>query len=130
MRPLPTAPPPTGWHKSALLGPHSFISFDSNKYSVHPGAVGHRVDVTVDLQHLTARCDGWIAAHHERSWGIGQTISDPSHVSLEPGRVSPGTRSLRPCASASSSRPYHGISGKLSQHKVPNDPFIYRMQDK
>lgn len=124
MRPLPSAPPPTGWHKSAQLGPHPFISFDSNKYSVHPGAVGHRVDVTVDLQHLTVRCDGWIAAHHERSWGTGQTISNPAHVTLAPDRVPAGAQRLRPRTSASSSRPYHDIRGELSQREVPDEPFI------
>jgi O-antigen/teichoic acid export membrane protein len=80
MLPLPSIPPATGWHLSIRIGSHPFFRFDSNEYSVHPDVVGHRLEVVADLSQITARCDGKVAACHDRAWARGRVISDPAHA--------------------------------------------------
>jgi Mu transposase, C-terminal domain len=52
----------------------------SNDYSVHPVAVGRRVEVRADLERIQAFCDGRLVADHGRCWARHQTISDPAHL--------------------------------------------------
>jgi O-antigen/teichoic acid export membrane protein len=84
MLPLPTVPPPTGWRLSMKVGSRPFFRFDSNDYSVHPAAIGCRVELVADLSRIKVRCDGRMAADHERIWAREQVISDPAHVSAQP----------------------------------------------
>jgi hypothetical protein len=79
MLPLPAMPPVTGWRLPAVIGPRPFVSFDSNRYSVHRHAVGRRAEIIVDLSDVTVRCAGGVAAAHRRSWARNQTIVDPDH---------------------------------------------------
>jgi hypothetical protein len=57
-----------------------YIRLDSNDYSVHPAAIGRRVEVSADLARVRVLCDGQVAADHGRSWAWHQSISDPAHV--------------------------------------------------
>jgi hypothetical protein len=41
---------------------------DSNDYSVHPGVIGRRIEVTADLDRVQVFCDGKTVADHERVW--------------------------------------------------------------
>jgi hypothetical protein len=52
---------------------------DSNDYSVHPGVIGRRIEVTADLDQVQVFCDGKTVADHERVWAWHQTITDPEH---------------------------------------------------
>jgi hypothetical protein len=52
---------------------------DSNDYSVHPGVIGRRIEVTADLDRVQVFCDGKTVADHERVWAWHQTITDPEH---------------------------------------------------
>jgi transposase len=55
---------------------------DSNDYSVHPVAVGRRIEMTADLHHVRVWCQGSLVADHARIWAKHQTITDPEHVGV------------------------------------------------
>jgi transposase len=77
---LPPVPPVTGWRFSARLARDHYIRLDSNDYSVHPAAIGRRIEVAADLRQVTVRCDGQLVAGHDRIWARHQTITDPAHA--------------------------------------------------
>src|SRR5215471_10889902 len=77
---LPPVPPATGWRFSVRLARDHYIRLDSNDYSVHPAAIGRRIEVIAGLDRVQAFCDGREVAGHERVWAWHQTISDPAHV--------------------------------------------------
>ncbi|CAM01075.1 Mu transposase domain-containing protein [Saccharopolyspora erythraea] len=52
----------------------------SNDYSVHPSAIGHRVEITGDLDTVTVTCQGRLVARHDRCWAVHQSITDPDHA--------------------------------------------------
>ncbi len=80
MLPLPPVAPATGWQAGLRLPRDHYVRLDSNDYSVHPAAVGRRVEVRADLERVRVRCDGRLVADHERYWARHQTISDPTHL--------------------------------------------------
>jgi transposase len=77
---LPPVAPVTGWRTSPRLARDHYIRLDSNDYSVHPAAIGRRIEVVADRSRVRAFCDGRTVADHERIWAWHQTISDPEHV--------------------------------------------------
>jgi transposase len=77
---LPPVVPQTGWRAWTRLARDHYIRLDSNDYSVHPAAIGHRVEVAADLARVRVLCDGQVAADHQRSWAWHQSISDPAHL--------------------------------------------------
>jgi transposase len=77
---LPPVAPVTGWRHSARLPRDHYVRLDANDYSVHPSAVGRRIEVTADLARVRVFCDGRLAADHERAWARHQTITDPGHL--------------------------------------------------
>lgn len=77
---LPPVAPVVGWQDSLLLPRDHYVRVDSNDYSVHPSAVGRRVQVLADLEQVVVTCAGKVAAAHGRCWARRQTISDPDHV--------------------------------------------------
>jgi transposase len=77
---LPPVPPATGWRFSARLARDHYVRLDSNDYSVHPGAIGRRIEVIAGLGRVRVLCDGKTAADHERIWAWHQTITDPAHA--------------------------------------------------
>ena len=80
MLPLPPVAPATGWRTSTRLARDHYIRLDSNDYSVHPAAIGRRIEVIADLARVRVLCDGKRVADHDRVWAWHQTISDPEHV--------------------------------------------------
>jgi hypothetical protein len=56
------------------------VRLDGNDYSVHPAAVGRRVQLAADLERVTVCCDGRLVADHARCWARQQTIADPAHL--------------------------------------------------
>jgi transposase len=76
---LPPVAPQTGWRASLRLPRDHYVRLDSNDYSVHPAAIGRRVEVTAGLDRVRAWCGGQLAADHERSWSWHQVITDPEH---------------------------------------------------
>ena len=57
-----------------------YVRLDANDHSVHPTAVGRRMEVTVDLDRVRAFCDGQLVADQARCWARHQTITDPVHT--------------------------------------------------
>jgi hypothetical protein len=43
---LPPVAPVTGWRSSTRLARDHYVRFDGNDYSVHPGVIGRRIEVT------------------------------------------------------------------------------------
>lgn len=80
MLPLPPVAPVTGWRASTRLARDHYVRVDSNDYSIHPGVIGRRIELIVNLHKVKALCDGRLVADHERAWAWHQTISDPEHV--------------------------------------------------
>jgi transposase len=77
---LPPVPPPVGWRSSTRLPRDHYVRLDSNDYSVHPGAVGRRIEITADLHRVRIWCQGALVGDHERIWAKHQTIADPDHL--------------------------------------------------
>ena len=77
---LPPVAPATGWRQATRLARDHYIRLDGNDYSVHPAAIGRRVEVVADLARIRVWCDGKSVADHERVWATHQTLSDPLHV--------------------------------------------------
>jgi transposase len=77
---LPPVPPTTGWKTSLRLPRDHYVRLDSNDYSVHPAAVGRRVEVSADLEDVTVSCAGRQVAAHRRCWARHQSITDADHA--------------------------------------------------
>jgi transposase len=77
---LPPMAPQTGWRAQARLPRDHYVRVDANDYSVHPAAIGRRIEVTADLARVRAVCDGQEVADHQRCWAWHQSISDPAHL--------------------------------------------------
>jgi hypothetical protein len=56
------------------------VRLDSNDYSVHPAAVGRRVELAADLEQVVVTLHGNEVARHERCWADHQSITDPLHA--------------------------------------------------
>ena len=70
----------TGWRRSARLPRDHYVRLDANDYSVHPSAIGRRIEITADLARVRVCCGGQVIASHERAWAKHQTITDPAHL--------------------------------------------------
>jgi transposase len=77
---LPPVGPSIGWRTSTRLPRDHYVRVDGNDYSVHPVAVGRRIEITADLGRVQIWCQGNQVADHTRIWAKHQTISDPEHV--------------------------------------------------
>ncbi len=73
-------PPVTGWRLSTRLPRDHYVRLDSNDYSVHPRAVGRRVQVAANLDEVTVTCDDTEFARHVRCWADHQSITAPVHA--------------------------------------------------
>ena len=77
---LPPVPPSLGWRHSSRLPRDHYVRCDGNDYSVHPVAIGRRIEVTADLGRVRVFCGGAVVADHARVWAKHQTICDPAHI--------------------------------------------------
>jgi len=80
MLPLPPALLHLGWRNHVRLGRDYYVRVDTSDYSVDPTAIGARVDVAADLDHVRVRHGGRLVAEHPRRWARGMTVTDPAHV--------------------------------------------------
>jgi transposase len=76
---LPAVPPVTGWRSSTRLARDHYLRLDGNDYSVHPAAIGRRVELAADLHRVRVFCEGRLVADHDRIWAKHQTVTDPTH---------------------------------------------------
>jgi transposase len=79
MVPLPPIPPAVGWRLSTRLPRDHYVRVAGNDYSVHPSAVGRRVEIVAGPDQVQAFCSGRLVADHGRCWATHQTITDPVH---------------------------------------------------
>jgi len=87
---LPPVVPVVGWRTEVRLPRDHYVRLDGNDYSVHPGAIGRRVQVSAGLEKVRVRLDGRLVAEHARCWANHQTITDPVHrAAAEAMRKSP-----------------------------------------
>lgn len=77
---LPPVAPTTGWHFTQRLPRDYYVRVASNDYSVHPAAVGRRVEVHGDLERVRVTCEGTLVADHARCWARHQSLTDPVHA--------------------------------------------------
>jgi len=77
---LPPVAPVTGWRLTTRLPRDHYVRVDSNDYSVHPAAVGRRVEIVADLEQVVVTLRGDEVARHERCWADHQSITDPLHA--------------------------------------------------
>ena len=76
---LPAVPPITGWRSSTRLPRDHYLRLDGNDYSVHPAAIGRRVELHADLGRVRVWCEGRLVADHPRIWAKHQSLTDPAH---------------------------------------------------
>src|SRR5690606_5928022 len=57
-----------------------YVRLDSNDYSVHPSAIGRRVELIADTDQVQVHCDGRLVATHQRCWARHQSITDVDHA--------------------------------------------------
>jgi transposase len=80
MMALPPMLPDTTHRFSIRLGRDHYVRFDTCDSSVHPKAIGRRIDVTVDLEWVTATLTGDEVARHKRSLCPHRTITAVDHA--------------------------------------------------
>lgn len=78
---LPPVPPTLGWSHTVRLPRDYYVRLDSNDYSVHPSAIGRRVEVRADAETVAVTCAGRVVASHARCWARRQCVTDPEHRS-------------------------------------------------
>jgi hypothetical protein len=79
MMALPPMLPDPAWRETKRLGRDHWVRVGTCDYSVHPRAIGRRVEVRMDLEELVVTCAGEVVAHHPRSWAKHRTVTDPDH---------------------------------------------------
>jgi transposase len=94
MVPLPPVLPDPAWRFGTRIARDHHVRAGTCDYSVHPKAIGRRVEVRVDLDTVTVTLAGEIVAAHQRSLAKHRTIVDPAHVRarLELRRNDPGSQ--------------------------------------
>jgi transposase len=76
---FPPVLPDPALRLSARLGRDHWVRVDTCDYSVHPRAVGRRVEVRATPEEVVITCGGELVGRHERSWARHRTITDPAH---------------------------------------------------
>ena len=79
MLPLPPMAPTTGWRICGRLPRDFYVRLDGNDYSMHPLAIGRRIEVIADLDRVRGYCDGKVIADHARVWAKHQSLTLPEH---------------------------------------------------
>jgi len=79
MMPLPPVLPDTAWRHSLRLGRDHYVRVRTCDYSVHPKAVGRRIEVAATASEVLVTCGGEVVGRHARSWAKHRTVTDPVH---------------------------------------------------
>ena len=79
MMALPPVLPDPAWRETKRLGRDHWVRIGTCDYSVHPRAIGRRVEVRMDLDEVVVTCAGEEVARHPRSWARHRTVTDPAH---------------------------------------------------
>jgi transposase len=81
---LPPVLPDPAFRTTIRLGRDHYVRVLSADYSVHPRAIGRRVDIRADLDTVTVTCAGELVARHRRSLVPHRVVNRPGP------RVRPG----------------------------------------
>lgn len=79
MMALPPVLPDMAFRATTRLGRDHWVRVLGSDYSVHPRAIGRRVDIRADLTEVVVTCAGEIVARHERSLVAHRVVTDPAH---------------------------------------------------
>ena len=77
---LPPAAPDIRHRFATRLGRDHYVRFSSCDYSVHPRAIGRRIEVTADLDFVVITCAGEEVARHRRSLCPHRTVTAVDHA--------------------------------------------------
>lgn len=80
MLPLPPVTPDVAYRFSTRLGRDHYVRFGTCDYSVHPKAIGRRIEICIDLDWMVATCAGEEVARHRRSMAPHRTITAVEHA--------------------------------------------------
>jgi transposase len=76
---LPPLLPDVAWRFATRVGRDHHVRVATCDYSIHPRAIGRRIEVRVDLDTVTATLGGAEVASHRRSYAKHRTITAPDH---------------------------------------------------
>lgn len=79
MMALPPVLPDPAWRETKRLGRDHWVRVGTCDYSVHPRAIGRRVNIRMDLEEVVITCGNEEVGRHLRSWARHRTITDPDH---------------------------------------------------
>lgn len=79
---LPPVAPVVGITSRVRLARDYYVRIAGNDYSVDPTVIGRFVEVHAGIEVVSVTCAGRLVGTHARSWGSGQTITDPQHVAV------------------------------------------------
>jgi transposase len=77
---FPPVLPEVCWRFSTRLPRDHYVRVYTNDYSVNPRFVGRRIEVTVSLDEVVARCEGTEVARHRRCLAKHQSLLQPEHA--------------------------------------------------
>jgi hypothetical protein len=77
---LPLLLPDSAWRFSTRVGRDHHVRVATCDYSIHPRAIGRRVEVRVDLDTVVATLAGEEVGAHRRSYAKHRTLTDPQHA--------------------------------------------------
>lgn len=80
MMPLPPVAPDARHRFFTRLGRDHYVRFATCDYSVHPKAIGTRIEVSADLDFVVVTCAGEEVARHKRSLCPHRTITAVDHA--------------------------------------------------
>jgi hypothetical protein len=80
MMALPPVLPDPSWRFSTRIARDHHVRAGTCDYSVHPRAIGRRVEVRVDLDQVSVTLGRDEVARHRRSLAKHRTLTDPAHV--------------------------------------------------
>jgi transposase len=87
MMPLPPVLPDTDWRRQLRLPADHWVRVDTNDYSVHPRAIGRRVEIRRTLDEVIVTCGSDEVARHERVLAKHVTVTDPAHDAARRARA-------------------------------------------
>lgn len=77
---LPPVLPDPAFRTATRLPRDHYVRVLGSDYSVHPRAIGRRIEVRCDLDEVRVTCAGDVVAQHRRSLVPHQVITDRGHV--------------------------------------------------
>jgi transposase len=79
MLPLPPVLPDPAFRTTTRLPRDHWVRVLRSDYSVHPKAIGRRVEIRADLDEVLVTCAGEVVARHPRSLVAHRVVTDPAH---------------------------------------------------